>query len=71
MNEKNETHKRSIMKAITWRVLASVATVLLVLAFTGRVEIALSVGFIEVIAKVAIYYGHERIWNVLKWGKSD
>jgi adenylylsulfate kinase len=63
-----ETHKRSIMKSLTWRFLATVTTMTLVYIYTGNLEIMVSVGFFEVIAKLAIYYLHERAWNIVKWG---
>jgi adenylylsulfate kinase len=63
-----ETHKRSIMKSLTWRFLATVTTMTLVYIYTGNLEIMVSVGFFEVIAKLTIYYLHERAWNIVKWG---
>jgi uncharacterized membrane protein len=40
----------------------------LVYIYTGNFEIMVSVGFFEVIAKLTIYYLHERAWNIVKWG---
>jgi adenylylsulfate kinase len=68
--ETKETHKRSIAKSITWRVLASLTTMILVFVFTQRLDIMVAVGGIEIIAKMLIYYAHERAWNVTKWGKA-
>jgi len=68
MSHKKEAHKRSIAKTITWRVLATLTTAILVLLFTGKPEIALSVGAIEMTAKIIIYYAHERAWNRISWG---
>ncbi|RLI98455.1 MAG: DUF2061 domain-containing protein [Candidatus Aenigmatarchaeota archaeon] len=63
-----ETHRRSIAKAISWRVLATLTTMLLVYAFTARPDIALGVGLLEAAAKMVIYYTHERAWNSVRWG---
>ena len=52
-------------KAISWRAIATLATFTLVYAFTGRLDLALTVGFFEVIAKLLLYYLHERGWNLL------
>ena len=66
-----ETHTRSVIKTISWRVLATVTTMSLVYIFIGDATIALSVGGIEVILKMLIYFFHERTWNKIKWGKKE
>lgn len=50
--------------------LASLTTIILVYLFTRKLQLALELGGIEVIAKILLYYGHERIWNVISWGKT-
>jgi len=64
-----ETHKRSIVKTISWRILATITTMSLVYIFTGELTTALEVGSAEVVLKLIKYYFHERIWNRIKWGK--
>lgn len=64
-----ETHPRSILKSITWRILATLTTMILVFIFTGSFIISLGVGFFEVILKIIIYYLHERVWNRINWGR--
>ena len=66
-----ETHLRSVIKTITWRVLATLTTMSLVYIFIGDVTIALSVGGFEVVLKLLIYFGHERAWDRIKWGKKE
>lgn len=61
--------KRSVVKSLTWRVLATLTTVSLVWVFSGRLDLAFSVGALEVLAKLFIYYFHERAWNRIKWGR--
>ena len=65
----HEKHTRSVAKGISWRVIASLTTMILVYIFTGRLEMAAGIGLLEVISKLLFYYGHERIWNHIKWGK--
>jgi uncharacterized membrane protein len=36
---------------------------------TGELTVALSVGSIELITKMGLYFFHERIWDGIKWGK--
>jgi len=64
-----ETHKRSLIKAIVWRVLATTTTILIVFFFTGKLALSLGIGFVEIISKMILYYFHERTWNNIKWGK--
>lgn len=54
--------KRHIAKAITWRVLATSTTFSLVWIISGKIDIALKVGVLEIMAKLIIYYFHERAW---------
>jgi len=64
-----EFHKRSFVKALSWRVLATASTMAIVYAFTGQVALSLGVGAVEVIVKLLLYYGHERVWNWIRWGR--
>ena len=57
-----ESHTRSILKGITWRLVATLTTIVIAWFITGEIAAALQIGFIEVFAKVAIYYAHERAW---------
>lgn len=64
---KKSSHIRSILKGISWRVLATTDTVLVVLLITCltdqcSIEDALKIGASEFLLKLAIYYLHERIW---------
>lgn len=57
-----ESRTRSLIKGLTWRVLATLTTVIIAWLITGEIDIALQIGFIEVFAKIIIYYLHERAW---------
>ena len=57
------------MKALTWRLLASLTTVVIVLLLSGELELALFVGGVEAIAKLIVFYGHERAWSFVRWGR--
>jgi uncharacterized membrane protein len=58
----HESHMRSIVKGLTWRVVATSTTTLIAWLITGEVDMALKIGFFEFFAKLMIYYAHERIW---------
>jgi uncharacterized membrane protein len=64
-----EMHIRSIVKAISWRLVATATTVLLVWMFTGDLTLSFSVGALELISKLLLYYLHERAWILIRWGK--
>jgi len=60
---------RSLLKSISWRIIATLTTTLLVYAFTQNFVISVGVGGIEFFLKIAIYYMHERIWNRVNFGR--
>jgi uncharacterized membrane protein len=65
-----ETHMRSIAKAVTWRIVATLTTMLLVFIFTGNLVVSGGVGLTEVLSKTVIYYLHERAWNATGFGRT-
>ncbi len=64
-----ESHKRSILKTVTWRVLATLVTTLVVYWFTREVSLALGAGFVDAVIKMFIYYAHERLWDRMSYGR--
>jgi adenylylsulfate kinase len=64
-----ETHKRSLIKTVSWRVIATLTTASLVFIFTGSFTVAVEIGALEVILKLLFYYLHERTWGKIRWGK--
>ena len=65
-----ELKKRTLVKTITWRVTASLTTFLIAWMLTGDLLIGVSIGSIEAMAKIFLYYYHERIWNNINWAKN-
>ncbi len=55
-----ETRLRSLLKAFSWRIVATLTTALIAYGITGEIETALAIGGIEFFLKFAIYYAHER-----------
>jgi len=66
----NENKSRSIGKSISWRVLASCDTILISYVITGIFAIAATIGSIEVLTKMVLYYFHERAWNKFAFGRN-
>lgn len=54
---------RSIAKTISWRVLGTLDTVIISYLLTGTIKVALSIGAVEVVSKMLLYYLHERAWE--------
>jgi len=67
----SERPVRSLLKSASWRVLGTLDTVLITWFVTGELTVAFSVGSIELITKMALYFFHERIWDGIKWGKNE
>ena len=64
-----ETNIRSIVKGLSWRVIATGTTMGIVYIFFGNVELAIATGLLETVAKVALYWGHEKVWQKIRWGR--
>jgi len=64
-----ESHFRSIIKALSWRVLATLITFSVSWIFTGNLELAVEIGLVDTVIKLGVYYSHERFWNRLTFGK--
>ena len=62
--------KRTLVKTMTWRVTASFTTFLIAWILTGDLLIGVSIGSIEAIAKIFLYYYLKRIWNNINWAKN-
>ena len=59
---RDPSHKRHLAKAITWRVLGTLDTIVLSWIITGNPLTGLKIGFSEVVTKMVLYYLHERAW---------
>jgi uncharacterized membrane protein len=64
-----ESHYRSIVKALSWRFVATVITFFVSWILTGRLTLAVEIGLADTILKLGAYYSHERLWNRLDFGK--
>jgi uncharacterized membrane protein len=64
-----ESISRSALKAISWRLVGTLDTILIAYLITGTISQALSIGFIEWGTKIVLYFFHERLWNRFQWGK--
>jgi uncharacterized membrane protein len=66
-----EAHSRSILKAISWRILGSMDTFVISFFITGKLTFALSIASVETFTKIALYYFHERAWALVPFGRTE
>ena len=64
-----DTKLRSIVKGVSYRLLATCATFSVTFLFTGDISTSVKVGLIDSVIKFIIYYLNERSWNRIRWGK--
>ncbi len=70
---------RSLVKAITWRIVGSLDT--FIVSFTiaslfhhplaGAATLAGSIASTETVTKIFLYFFHERVWARVRWGRAD
>jgi uncharacterized membrane protein len=65
----SEKPVRSIVKAISWRIVGTLDTIGISWLLTGEMNTALAIGSLELITKMLLYFGHERIWNKINFGR--
>lgn len=62
---------RSIVKALSWRVSGSIGTMFIAFVFSGKISVAVSIGFVEFIIKFIMFFLHERLWNRIPFGRYE
>ena len=65
-----ESHYRSIVKAVSYRILGSSTTALIFYVLTGKGSLSIGAGALDMILKIGVYFIHERIWNHINFGRS-
>lgn len=68
-DRKSEKPIRSIAKAFSWRVIGTLDTLIISYILTGKISLAASIASIDFVTKMILYFFHERLWNLIKWGK--
>jgi uncharacterized membrane protein len=65
----NDSHLRSLIKTLTWRITGSGATFLISWLISGSWIVAGSIAIVQIMANTVLYYLHERVWNIVSWGR--
>lgn len=63
----SESHKRSIIKAISWQIVHMTVVGGVAWLITGEWEVAGTLAFLELLWETVAFYLHERAWN--RFGK--
>jgi len=63
-----ESHIRSILKGLSWRLIATGTLIIIAYLTTGDINLALEIGAIEFVIKFLLYYFHERAWQTVPRG---
>lgn len=63
-----ESRLRSLLKGISWRIVGTIDTMIISWLVTGNLVFAATIGSVEVITKLALYYFHERAWQMIPRG---
>lgn len=65
-----ESRSRSIVKAVSYRVLGSTCTGLIAYILTGRGALFFEAGALDVVLKIGAYFIHERVWDRIGFGRA-
>ena len=57
-----DSHRKSILKAVTWRGIATLVLAITVYLFTEKPVLSISIAGVDIVAKFILYYMHERVW---------
>jgi len=63
-----ESRKRTILKTVSWRIVATFITGTLGWLFTGDASFGLGIGLADTMIKFFVYYFHERAWTRVQSG---
>ena len=63
-----EKHRRTMLKAASYRVFATLTVFAVSFIYTGSFASAASIGLTAAVAKTFLYYIWERLWNNISWG---
>jgi uncharacterized membrane protein len=66
-----DSNAKSMLKSISWRIVGTIDTIIISFLVTGQMTMALSIGSVEVVSKILLYYLHERVWENVSKIKAD
>ena len=64
-----ESHIRTIIKAFSWRFIATLVTFTVAWVVIKELRFAAEIGIADTLIKLGAYYFHERVWIGVSFGK--
>ncbi len=64
-----ETRRRSMLKALSWRAIATLITAFAAWFISGDLEIGIQIGLLDMVIKLVAFYWHERLWTRVHFGR--
>ena len=61
-------HRRSLIKAVSWRIVGSMDTFVIATLISGHAKTGAAIASVEMATKILLYYAHERGWEHIRWG---
>lgn len=61
-----ESKRRSLLKAVSYRLFGSLFTFIISYALTNNITVAGGISFLDLFGKIFLYYIHERAWNKIR-----
>lgn len=58
-----DSNAKSLLKSISWRIVGIMDKIVISFIITGQLVMAVSIGSVEVVTKILLYYVHERVWE--------
>ncbi|TXD50764.1 MULTISPECIES: DUF2061 domain-containing protein [unclassified Polaribacter] len=68
-DKSSEKPLRSVIKALSWRFIGTLDTLIVSYVLIGEIGLATSIASVDFLTKLILYFFHERIWNKINWGK--
>jgi len=65
------TPKRSFIKGLSWETFSNLVCFTLAYAMFGNIGGCVMFTIIAFVVKLAMFYGHERLWHRITWGKQS
>lgn len=62
------SNKRHILKTFSWRGVGTLDTIILGWVISGNPLTGLKIGGAEVVTKMLLYFGHEKLWYRINFG---
>jgi uncharacterized membrane protein len=66
----NEMRKRSIIKAISYRIICIISQTIVTYIFTGDIVQVVWIVLVFQSVQTLLYYLHERAWTKVRWGSA-